>query len=158
MMRGPSGFGNATAVVLLALTILVGATPTTAQEAEGTLSITVIDSVDGHRVVQARIVVFGEDSDLRSWSDLEGAARISLAAGSYTVVVSRGGYVNTTIEDVVLQVGSVTAIEVAFPPQSHELNPLQVTVSRQEELANSAAQSVATVGAGIISDFLKRRC
>ena len=154
MMRGFIGFGRKTRAVLLGLTILMGASPGAAQETTGTLSITLLDGVDRHLVSQAMIVVLRGDGTApvpRSWSDPDGAARISLPAGSYTVVVRRFGYVDTQVEDVGVQVGAVRTLEIVLPVASHELNPLQVTVSRQEELANSAVQSVAIVGREVIA-------
>ena len=155
MMRGPSGFGNATTVVLLALTILVGAMPTTAQERSGTLSIILLDAVNGRLVSQAMIVVLGRDGTASagtSWSDPDGGAQIALPAGSYAVVVRRLGYVETRVEDVVVQAGAVRTLEILLPVASRLLNRIQVTANRQEELANSAVQSVAIVGREIIAE------
>ena len=73
-----------------------------------------------------------------------------LAAGGYTVTVSRAGHAEKVLSNVVLNVGNTKSIGVELSQDLIQLDPITVTPSRRPEKAREAPASVSVLDASQI--------
>jgi outer membrane receptor for ferrienterochelin and colicins len=133
-------------------TILVLAATT--ELAGQTVSLTgrVIDAETGTGLNNATVQILGSGGEQvdGATSGADGAFRVTVPPGAYSVVVTLLGYGTRRID--VRVDGESDTITVALASQAIELNPIVVSASREEEKALEAPATVAIVGAEEIED------
>ena len=101
-----------------------------AQAQQGTLSGRATNAEDGSSISQAQIQVLGGAADTGVLSDNQGNYRISLAAGTYDVVVAVLGYRLSRFNNVRVSAGQTTTLDMELLSQAQLLDPIVVTASR----------------------------
>ena len=114
-----------------------------AQAQQGTLSGRATNAEDGSSISQAQIQVLGGAADTGVLSDNQGNYRISLAAGTYDVVVAVLGYRLSRFNNVRVSAGQTTTLDMELLSQAQLLDPIVVTASRGRP--EKSTEAVATV-------------
>jgi outer membrane receptor protein involved in Fe transport len=149
-----------TALVLLAISL----TPAAAL-AGGTVSGVVIDGLTGQPIIGAELVV--EGADVKLTSQLGGAFTGQIAAGTYSVVVRKGGFESQKVTGVEVTDGGVTDFAVVLLPLEDSSVPVdaeataeqaafseEITVVAEVEKATEVALLAERKGAMQISDSI----
>lgn len=111
---------------------------------QGTLA-GIVTNEAGAPVDAAQIEVRGGAQGTGTLSDGQGRYRISLAPGTFDLVVTAIGHRTTALENVRVSGGETTTLDITLPTQAEILNPLNVTVSRSTSGGGErAVESVAT--------------
>jgi outer membrane receptor for ferrienterochelin and colicins len=97
-------------------------------------------------------VVHGSLRSATAVTDDLGRFRISLAPGSYAVVVSMIGYETTRRSDVRVDAGSTTEVEVSLTSRALQLDPVVVSASKRPEKALEAPARVEVVSRAAIAE------
>lgn len=116
-----------------------------AQAQTGTVTGTVTESRANQPVPGARVQALSATSVVAATQSRDdGTFRLTLAPGSYTIVVNRIGYRpgNTTVT---VTAGGTATANVTMPEAVVELNPVVTVASRKEEKALDAPASVSVV-------------
>ena len=109
---------------LLALALL-GAAPLSAQ---AVITGRVLDDISDSPVVEATVAALsGGEVAGRARTDAEGAFRLELPAGTYTLQVSRLGYETITTAPVTAAAGATAQMDVRIPASELVLDSLQAT-------------------------------
>jgi len=133
--------------VFAVLVFLVPAAPLAAQE--GGLAGRVISADAAAPVSGARVEAVSTAGQVvaGTLTDASGRFRLaSLASGSYSVVVNMIGYEARRIEEVRIEAGRTTEIEIEMISRAVQLNPIVVSASRRVERALDAPARVEVVG------------
>src|SRR5690554_4697800 len=131
-------------LALLAFT----AVPLTAQQGtiQGTVrpatEATAIEATVGLASVQVEALAADGRRVGGMLTNQQGAYRLSVPAGTYTVVFSLPGWGTHEEAGVQVTAGEVTALNVSLRPQAFDLNPITVTASRRVEKALDAPADV----------------
>jgi outer membrane receptor for ferrienterochelin and colicins len=126
---------------VVALALL--ARPALAQS--GSITGRITDSTSRAPIASARVQAVGGPTSVMATSGEDGSYRlVNLAAGTYSVVVTRIGYSARRVENLRVESAAVTA-DVVMSEIGVELNPVVTTASRKAEKALDAPASVAVV-------------
>ncbi len=123
-MRLPLSRAAVFPALLLAL-----AMPLSADAQNGTLTGTVRNE-SGIAVSTAQIEIRGREAGTGTLSDEQGLYRISLAAGTYDLVIIAIGHQTTAINNVTIRASQSTILDITLPTKAQALNPINVTVTR----------------------------
>ena len=121
------------------------AVPLAAQQ--GTLSGRITDAEEGTPLAGATVEVVGQ---AQMASDEAGGFTASVAAGTYSVIVTLIGYETTRLDGITVDAGGATDIEIPVRSRALILNPVVVTASRRQEKALEAPASVSSVSSAEI--------
>ena len=136
----------------LATVLSAGATAGLAAQ-QGTLTGAVTNTETGAPISAAQIQVFGGAQDTGTLSDNQGRYRVSLAPGSYDLVVTVVGYRTTRFDDVEIVSGQTTTFDMQLLSQAQELDALVITASRgTPEKSTEAPASTFNVSSQEISE------
>jgi iron complex outermembrane receptor protein len=127
------------------LAVALAATATLAiplQAQQGTL-MGRVTSEGGAPVSSASVVVLEVSTGGSVLTNDQGQYRLSLAGGSYDLVVRSIGSRELRIDDVSIVPGQTTTLDIVLPTRAEELDPIQVTASRGVQ--ERQTQTVATV-------------
>lgn len=96
----------------------------------GSITGKVLDAKTSEPIIGANVVI--EGTTVGAATDLEGGFRInSVKPGTYTLVVSFITYKTQTLNDVVVESGKVTSLEIPLPEEVSELAEVVVTAKRE---------------------------
>lgn len=138
---------------LLALLFGLSAVALEAQQT-GTLAGVVTDAETGAPLqdVAVEILGLGDTQAGGIFSNASGQFRLTLPAGTYSVVFSLLGYETKRVDGVRVQAGQVEALQVELTSRAYLLNPLVVTASRRVEKALDAPAHVDVVSSEMIRE------
>lgn len=142
--------------ILLILSALLFSTAALAQSAK--LTGTVLDGSTGETMPGAQILV--EGTSLTTLTNFDGLYSLSLAPGTYTIVVKSFGFSNKAITGVVVRAGSETALNITMELSKGEsLDEVTITASAVRENVNALfiqQKSLSSVSDGISSETIRR--
>lgn len=137
-----------TTFLFLVAAVLTATAPAAAQD--GTIAGRVVDQETGQPLGTAQIQVLGTDLGVLAGSD--GTFRISVPAGSYSLVSTLVGYSQFRVDGVSVQAGATTEVELAMTSTAFELNPVVVTASRRQEKALQSPSNITIVNSESIEE------
>ena len=140
-----------TGLLVLAVLSALPSTPATAQP--GAITGTVTDLETGVPVAVAAVRVLGQGG-ARGVADSAGEFRVSVPAGTHSIVVTRIGYETFRTDGVTVAAGAVVPVTIGLRSRALALNPLVVTASRREEKELDAPASVSTLSGEQISRMI----
>ena len=111
----------------------------------GTLTGILTDTGDGAPLVSAGIEVL-RGGGSTTLTNASGQFTISLAPGTYSVVISTLGYRDHREDGVRIRAGATTVLDLQMTSQALELNPIVVTASKGPEKNTEAPATVYVVG------------
>ena len=142
--------------ILLILSALLFSTASLAQSAK--LTGTVVDGSTGETMPGAQILV--EGTSLTTLTNFDGLYSLSLAPGTYTIVVKSFGFSNKAITGVVVRAGSETSLNITMELSKGEsLDEVTITASAVRENVNALfiqQKSLSSVSDGISSETIRR--
>jgi TonB-dependent receptor len=142
--------------ILLILSALLFSTAALAQSAK--LTGTVVDGSTGETMPGAQILV--EGTSLTTLTNFDGLYSLSLAPGTYTIVVKSFGFSNKAITGVVVRAGSETSLNITMELSKGEsLDEVTITASAVRENVNALLiqqKSLSSVSDGISSETIRR--
>jgi len=142
--------------ILLILSALLFSTTALAQSAK--LTGTVVDGSTGETMPGAQILV--EGTSLTTLTNFDGLYSLSLAPGTYTIVVKSFGFSNKAITGVVVRAGSETSLNITMELSKGEsLDEVTITASAVRENVNALfiqQKSLSSVSDGISSETIRR--
>jgi len=142
--------------ILLILSALLFSTTALAQSAK--LTGTVVDGSTGETMPGAQILV--EGMSLTTLTNFDGLYSLSLAPGTYTIVVKSFGFSNKAITGVVVRAGSETSLNITMELSKGEsLDEVTITASAVRENVNALfiqQKSLSSVSDGISSETIRR--
>ncbi len=142
--------------ILLILSALLFSTAALAQSAK--LNGTVVDGSTGETMPGAQILV--EGTSLTTLTNFDGLYSLSLAPGTYTIVVKSFGFSNKAITGVVVRAGSETSLNITMELSKGEsLDEVTITASAVRENVNALfiqQKSLSSVSDGISSETIRR--
>lgn len=142
--------------ILLILSALLFSTAVLAQSAK--LNGTVVDGSTGETMPGAQILV--EGTSLTTLTNFDGLYSLSLAPGTYTIVVKSFGFSNKAITGVVVRAGSETSLNITMELSKGEsLDEVTITASAVRENVNALfiqQKSLSSVSDGISSETIRR--
>jgi TonB-dependent receptor len=142
--------------ILLILSALLFSTAALAQSAK--LTGTVVDGSTGETMPGAQILV--EGTSLTTLTNFDGLYSLSLAPGTYTIVVKSFGFSNKAITGVVVRAGSETSLNITMELSKGEsLDEVTITASAVRENVNALfiqQKSLSSVSDGISSETIRR--
>jgi TonB-dependent receptor len=121
---------------LLAALLLIASSAFGAGKIEGIIT----DEKKSEPLIGATVLVQGTQSG--SSTDIDGRFQVSVAAGTYTIVVSYTGYQTKEISEITVTEGGVTPINIAISEKTKKTELGEVTVKatrRQESIASLVA-------------------
>ncbi len=136
---------------LLAILALLRSTPTAAQQ--GTITGIVVDLETASPVAGAAIEVLGQENATGA-TDSAGEFRLSVPAGTHSIVVTRIGYETSRTDGLTVEAGAAFPVAIRLRSLALALNPLVVTASRREEKELDAPASVSTLSGEQISRMI----
>lgn len=154
-MNGEGGVRNAGWKLLpcsLAVSLAV-ASPGAAQQ--GAIAGRVTDMETGAPLTSAAVEVLGQDASA-AISDASGDFRISVPAGTHSLLVTLIGYESARTDGVTVEAGETASVAIPLRSRALVLNQLVVTVSRREEKELDAPASVSTLTNQQISRIIAR--
>lgn len=123
----------------------------------GSLKGTVLDAT-GQPVIGAAITIGG--TRLGAASAVDGSFAIAgVPAGTYTVEVSCLSYVKLRVQDVKVQPGKATPLDVVMQEDTHQLQGVTVTATYNKASANglyARQKSMVALSDGISADMIKK--
>ncbi len=142
--------------ILLILSALLFSTAALAQSAK--LTGTVVDGSTGETMPGDQILV--EGTSLTTLTNFDGLYSLSLAPGTYTIVVKSFGFSNKAITGVVVRAGSETSLNITMELSKGEsLDEVTITASAVRENVNALfiqQKSLSSVSDGISSETIRR--
>ena len=129
---------------LFAFTLLTSLPSPPAAAQPGTVTGTVADLETGAPVAGAAIQVLGQGGATGA-ADSAGEFRVSVPAGTHSIVVTRIGYETSRTDGITVAPGAVVPVTIGLRSRAFALNPLVVTASRREEKELDAPASVSTL-------------
>ena len=124
--------------------ILTGGAATLSAQ-NGTLIGTLIDIENGAPLVSADVEVLGSGGTT-TLTSASGQFTISLAPGTYSLVISTLGYRDHREDGVRIRAGATTTLDLQLTSEALELNPIVVTASRAPEKNTEAPATTFVVG------------
>lgn len=136
---------NRIAVLIAAVTLLVSSAPARAQVQTGSIFVRVIDS-SGASVPGATVTISSPtiiSGSITGVTDATGARRfLSLAPGNYSVKTELPGFQSTVRENVPVNVGSTTSLDLSMGVKSMSD---EITVSAEAPVVDATSANVSTV-------------
>ena len=129
------------ASVSFAFAITLAAVPVQGQQ--GTITGRVTDAETGEPLASAAVAVLGQE--ITQGTNAQGRFTVTIAPGTYVLVVTLFGHETTRIDGVSVNAGDETELTIAVRSQALMLNPVVVTASRRQEKALEAPASISTV-------------
>jgi len=138
--------------LLCMMAALALAAPVAAQQ--GTLNGRVTDIGTGRPIEAAQVQILGGARSTGGLTDANGAYRIQLAAGTYSIVVEYVGYRSERFPGVRVLAGQPTVYDIRLTSRALELDPIVVSPSRSGvgEKETKAPASVHTISSLEISE------
>ena len=130
--------------------ILAGGAATLSAQ-NGTLAGTLTDIEIGAPIVSAGIEVL-RSGGTTTLTNASGQFTISLAPGTYSVVISVLGYRDRREDGLRIRAGATTTLDLQLTSQALELNPIVVTASRGPEKNTEAPATTFVVGVTEIAE------
>ena len=130
--------------------ILTGGAATLSAQ-NGTLAGTLTDIEIGAPIVSAGIEVL-RSGGTTTLTNASGQFTISLAPGTYSVVISVLGYRDHREDGLRIRAGATTTLDLQLTSQALELNPIVVTASRGPEKNTEAPATTFVVGVTEIAE------
>ena len=145
------------AVVLQVFTLaaLAALNPLNLGAQQATITGRATDMETGAPLSGAVVEVLGVQSDPVATND-SGTFRVTVPAGTYSIVVTLIGYETSRIDGVGVEAGGTASVGIELRSQALALNPLVVTASRREEKELDAPASVSTLTGEQISRMIAR--
>ncbi len=130
---------------LLLVSVLGSVQALNAQDA--VLTGRVVDIESRAPLASAQIQILGTEQQQAGGllSNAQGQFRITLAPGSYSVVVTLVGYGQLRVDGIGVTAGTPTDIEIEMTSTALELNPIVVTASRRTEKALESPSTIVTI-------------
>ena len=122
---------------------------------QATIAGQVTDIETGAPLADAAVEVIGLQSGPFPTTE-SGAFRVSVPAGTYSIVVTRIGYETSRTDGVGVEAGGTASVTIELRSRALALNPLVVTASRREEKELDAPASVSTLTGEQISRMIAR--
>ena len=142
--------------ILLLLSALLFSTAALAQSAK--LTGTVVDGSTGETMPGAQILV--EGTSLTTLTNFDGLYSLSLAPGTYTIVVKSFGFANKASSGVVVRAGAEASLNITMELSKGEsLEEVTITASAVRENVNALLiqqKSLSSVSDGISSETIRR--
>lgn len=146
-----SCFRVARSLAFALVAALASAVPAAAQQ--GTLTGQVTNAETGAPISAAQIQILGGPQATGTLSDNQGRYRITLAPGSYDLVVTVVGYRQTRFDGVGVQAAETTVHDMRLLSQAQELDALVITASRgTPEKSTEAPASTFNVSSAEITE------
>ena len=130
--------------------ILTGRAATLSAQ-NGTLTGTLTDIEFGAPIASAGIEVLRSGGTI-TLTNASGQFTISLAPGTYSVVISVLGYRDRREDGLRIRAGATTTLDLQLTSQALELNPIVVTASRGPEKNTEAPATTFVVGVTEIAE------
>ena len=92
---------------------------------QGTLSGTVLDAKTGEAVIGANVLIEGTTTGAST--DIQGKYQFKITAGTYTVKISSITYETKTIQNILVDEGTVRTLDVTLAEETQELHEVVVT-------------------------------
>lgn len=127
--------------------VLAVASPAAAQE--GTITGRVVNAETGNPLEAAAVSVIG--TELTQGTNASGQFRVSVPAGTHSLVVSMIGHETGRLDGVSVDAGETVTVEIQLRSRAEVLNPIVVTASRRQEKALDAPASISTVSSAEIA-------
>jgi len=125
--------------------VLLGALASPPLAAQQTILTGTVSSEAGVGVEGASVGVIGAPQPTSVLTNAQGVYRVALPSGTYDIVVTRIGHAQRRLDNVSVQAGQTTTLNVLLPTHAEELNPIVVAVSRGTP--ERQTETVATVHA-----------
>ena len=138
---------------LVSIVSLIVSNPAAAQR--GIITGTVADLETAAPVADAAIQVLGREGATAT-TDASGEFRVSVAAGTHSIVVTRIGYETSRTDGISVEAGASVSVTIELRSRALALNQLVVTVSRREEKELDAPASISTLTGAQISRLVAR--
>ena len=122
---------------------------------QGSITGIVTDVETGAPVADAAVRVLGREAPSTATSPT-GEFRVSVPAGTHSIVVTRIGYETSRTDGVTVEAGAAVSVAIRLRSRALALNQLVVTVSRREEKELDAPASISTLGGERISRMIAR--
>ncbi len=137
-------------VVAAVMVLGVVAAPLAAQN--GTLTGRVTDAETGVAIEGAAVeaLASGGDQAGGAFTNATGGFALSLAPGTYSLVISLIGYETQRVNGIGVGAGQSTQVTISLSSIALLLNPIVVTASRREEKVLDAPGSITVVGQEVI--------
>ncbi len=129
--------------------------PNSTAAQQGTITGIVTDLEIGTPVAGAAIQILGQEGAFAT-TDASGEFRISVAAGTHSIIVTRIGYETSRTDRIGVEAGATVAVTIELRSRALALNQLVVTVSRREEKELDAPASISTLTGAQISRLVAR--
>ncbi len=129
--------------------------PVSASAQDGTITGRVTDLESGAAVTDAAVQVLGLELGPVE-TNQAGDFRISVPAGTHSLVVTRIGYETSRTDGVTVAAGGSVSVTIQLRSRALALNQIVVTVSRREEKELDAPASVSTLSGAQISRMIAR--
>jgi len=136
---------------LVSIVSLIVSNPAAAQR--GIITGTVADLETAAPVADAAIQVLGREGATAT-TDASGEFRVSVAAGTHSIVVTRIGYETSRTDGISVEAGASVSVTIELRSRALALNQLVVTVSRREEKELDAPASISTIGPSLRDELL----
>ncbi|MYA64727.1 MAG: TonB-dependent receptor [Gemmatimonadetes bacterium] len=140
---------------LLVTTLLSPFSPTAVHAQQATIAGTVTDLETAAPVSDAAIRVLGREG-ATAVTDAAGEFRVSVPAGTHSIVVTRIGYETSRTDGLTVEAGATVPVNIQLRSRALALNQLVVTVSRREEKELDAPASISTLSGEQISRMVAR--
>ena len=143
-------------ILLIFSALLLSVSGAWAQSAK--LTGTVVDGSTGETMPGAQILV--EGTSLTTITNFDGEYSLSLAPGTYTIVVKSFGFANKAITGVAVRAGGETSLNITMELSKGEsLEEVTITASAVRENVNALLiqqKSLSSVSDGISSETIRR--
>ncbi|MFM8565355.1 MAG: carboxypeptidase regulatory-like domain-containing protein [Bacteroidota bacterium] len=143
-------------ILLIFSALLIATSTAWAQSAK--LTGTVVDGSTGETMPGAQVLV--EGTSLTTITNFDGEYSLSLAPGTYTVVVKSFGFANKAITGVTVRAASETTLNITMELSKGEsLEEVTITASAVRENVNALLiqqKSLSSVSDGISSETIRR--
>ncbi|MXW18411.1 MAG: TonB-dependent receptor [Gemmatimonadetes bacterium] len=130
---------------LLSFALVCSAPAGAVSAQQGTIVGQITDAETGAPLAGASVEALGAGGP--QGSNDEGRYSLTVAPGTYSVVVRLIGYETTRVDGVAVAVGASVDVDISLRSQALVLNPVVITASRRQEKALDAPASIATVSA-----------
>ena len=121
---------------------------------QGTITGRVTDMETGTPLASAAVEVLGRGAAVVT--DASGDFRVTIPAGTHSILVTVIGYETLRRDDVTVDAGGSVSVSLELRSQALVLNQIVVTVSRREEKELDAPASISTLTGDQISRIIAR--
>jgi outer membrane receptor protein involved in Fe transport len=124
---------------------------------KGIIRGTVIDDLTGETVIAASVQILGTQSG--TTTDIDGNFELSLAPGTYSLLISYLSYASITIKDIVITADKVEVVNVRMKEETQLMQEVVVTAKQIKNTESAIAtikQKAPSMIDGISSQTIKR--